>query len=102
MTTLLQTKKPKGLALLFWGGGALPITSQMQIHMQIVGFAFFVGGEGALPMTSQIQIPVQIVISPLSHFGYTHTKASTTEKMADSQLKVEYIQQRHPPRRTIY
>ena len=53
-------------------------------------------------MTSQIQIPMQIVVSPLGHFGYTHTKASTTEKMAGSQPKVEYIQHRHPPRRTTY
>ena len=85
---IAANKEPQGVGSAFFlgGGGSTHYFANANSHANC-RFCFFCGGEGALPITSQIQIPMQIVVSPLGHFGYTHTKASTTEKMAGSSRK---------------
>ena len=85
MTSLLQTKNPKGFALLFLGGGgSTHYFANANSHANC-RFCFFGGGEGALPITSQMPIPMQIVVSPLGHFGrspciHTHQGKHNTKK----------------------
>ena len=70
---IAANKEPQGVGSgFFLRGGSTHYFANANSHANC-RFCFFCGGEGSLPITSQMQIPMQIVVSPLGHFGRSHT-----------------------------
>ena len=66
---IAANKEPQGVGSAFFcGGGFTHYFANANSHANC-RFCFFFFGGGALPITSQMQIPMQIVVSPLGHFG---------------------------------
>ena len=108
MTTLLQAKNPRGLVLLFFlWGGSTHYFANANSHANC-RFSLLFWGEGALPITSQMQIPMQIVVSPLGHFArspciHTHQgkhdrKNKTGRQNRPSKQAAKTGRQNRPPK----